>query len=527
MKVLTPLHLFTFILLTFLFFLKDYGTTLLIDIPSRANLNLFYSDNAYLFWTSFSYIYRYFIPAILILYISANIPMAIYLLPLQLVFILLVTLSILPMLISSNVFLQPWYFSIEPNTLLLNSINKYHPLLLYISFFGVISSYFIDNSYYRYHKPVISIPKSNNFIILFFVVSFTMFLGSWWAYQEGSWGGWWAWDPSETLGLLIFFVLVYIKHSSYIALPLIKINFKSKFSMYLLFSTYLFLQANFGLTSHDFGMRGVADLAGRQLYVTLIFLLMLFSPRIIFFKKYIHVLLNPFSYIGTYLKIRYYVSQALILLLLSLVPLLTDLIWKITSVQFSNFQVKYWLVILVINVSIFLFLSPPALNVGLILLLLSTLVFLPPYVFVLYALLAIRNGGISYFFSIHANLFIFLLASIISNLTSVCTFSISTAYLDYSSSCFFFETPFYGIDNFYTNHKISGVVTLLDSTFNISSFIILFSTLGLNQNFIFYLSKLSGISIVLDTLTIWVLNTIYLLATLTFIVLRHKCLISC
>jgi hypothetical protein len=73
-------------------------------------------------------------------------------------------------------------------------------------------------------------------------------------------------------------MLVYVKHSSYIALPLIKINFKSKLSMYLLFSTYLFLQANFGLTSHDFGMRGAADLAGSQLYVTLIFSLIFFLP---------------------------------------------------------------------------------------------------------------------------------------------------------------------------------------------------------------------------------------------------------
>jgi hypothetical protein len=274
-------------------------------------------------------------------------------------------------------------------------------------------------------------------------------------------------------------------------------------------------------------MRGAADLAGSQLYVTLIFSLIFFLPWIISFKKYIYALVNPFSYIGTYPKTRYYAYQVLILLLLSLLPLLTDLIWKITAVQFSNFQVKYWLVVLIINVSIFLFLSPPALNAGLILLLFSTLVFLPPYVLMLWALLAIRNKEISYFFSIHNCLSIFLIASIISNLTSVCMFSVSMAHLDYSSSCFFFETPFYGTDNFHMNHKISGVVTLLDSTFNMSSFVILFSTLGLNQNFIFHLSKLSGVSIVLDTLTSWALNTVYLLTALALIVLRHKCLISC
>ena len=31
-------------------------------------------------------------------------------------------------------------------------------------------------------------------------------MGGLWAYQEGSWGGWWDWDISEVFGLFIYLV---------------------------------------------------------------------------------------------------------------------------------------------------------------------------------------------------------------------------------------------------------------------------------------------------------------------------------
>jgi c-type cytochrome biogenesis protein CcmF len=38
-------------------------------------------------------------------------------------------------------------------------------------------------------------------------------LGSWWAYYELGWGGWWFWDPVENLSLLPWLVITALVHS--------------------------------------------------------------------------------------------------------------------------------------------------------------------------------------------------------------------------------------------------------------------------------------------------------------------------
>ena len=41
-----------------------------------------------------------------------------------------------------------------------------------------------------------------------FFLSIGIFLGSWWAYHELGWGGWWFWDPIEIIALLFWLTLL-------------------------------------------------------------------------------------------------------------------------------------------------------------------------------------------------------------------------------------------------------------------------------------------------------------------------------
>ena len=38
-------------------------------------------------------------------------------------------------------------------------------------------------------------------------------MGSWWAYYELGWGGWWAWDPVENASLVPWLVATALIHS--------------------------------------------------------------------------------------------------------------------------------------------------------------------------------------------------------------------------------------------------------------------------------------------------------------------------
>lgn len=145
----------------------------------------------------------------------------------------------------------------QVNLLLLNSLNKYHPFILYLSLFSAVaflsmltlnffrSEQFLNASWFRekgvWPTKIIIV----NFIALFF--------GSWWALQEGTWGGWWNWDPSELFGLVPSFVLLRLIHSRDTLSTRWLSTFLYFLSILITFLTYLVLQLNFELISHNFG----------------------------------------------------------------------------------------------------------------------------------------------------------------------------------------------------------------------------------------------------------------------------------
>lgn len=128
------------------------------------------------------------------------------------------------------------------NSLLINTLNKIHPMLFHLSLWSIF--------YISYN---IICKNKINLINYFYLIWIAIILGSWWAYQEGNWGGWWDWDPSEVFSLfiLIFYLLIthYKYHNNFF--------FNKKLILFFLIKTillfYLILQLNFFLSNHNFG----------------------------------------------------------------------------------------------------------------------------------------------------------------------------------------------------------------------------------------------------------------------------------
>ena len=145
------------------------------------------------------------------------------------------------------------------NTFLLNPLNRCHPFFLY---WGIITSTFFTLR----RLPSISFgnPWLLNQISSFtkiriikniYVILIALFLGSWWAFQEGTWGGWWNWDPSEVFGLLFLMLQLTNLHENTNYLKLVKVSKKMLVNLSTLLGVYFFIQLNFEIISHNFGIK--------------------------------------------------------------------------------------------------------------------------------------------------------------------------------------------------------------------------------------------------------------------------------
>ena len=90
-----------------------------------------------------------------------------------------------------------------------------HPPMLYLGFLGLIIPYALAVAY------LVHSGKGKDFArqalpwtsVSFAFLSFGIILGSWWAYRELGWGGWWFWDPVENASLVPWFLAAALAHS--------------------------------------------------------------------------------------------------------------------------------------------------------------------------------------------------------------------------------------------------------------------------------------------------------------------------
>ena len=300
-NTLTVFFLVIAILPHVLFFAKFTICSSLLDLWSRTALNTYYLNIFHFFWTNLWYLYLFFLYITFLYYffrIKHIAPIICYIAILFFIFNYCIYMEI----IFNNVFSSFLLMNSELlNTLLKNSVNKIHPFLLYSStatFFLLLGTRGVQKCN-TFHLTSV-IPQQSTTFFKKTVVSMlvALYLGSWWALQEGSWGGWWNWDASEFLGLLVLYLLLTLFH--------VRKNLTSVYNLYSIliqsltytFVYFFMLQLNFTTISHNFGFRTLKFLN------TELLLLILFT---LFFFYYIYILQSKARLYAFFIKIPKYI----------------------------------------------------------------------------------------------------------------------------------------------------------------------------------------------------------------------------
>jgi len=188
--------------------------TSLPDIFARVMIDDSYINIYYFFWTNFWYLPLFFGSILLMKFLSSNVSFITTSLVVILASILSAILVEIVDYSYSNTLLHYWEVDVSNfNILLINSINKYHPFLLY---YGLIKLVVLTLGFIHLLSHKNFLFTTSSYMLGVLVINYrnltllttTLYLGAWWAVQEGSWGGWWNWDPSEVFGLVAmgFFV---------------------------------------------------------------------------------------------------------------------------------------------------------------------------------------------------------------------------------------------------------------------------------------------------------------------------------
>ena len=256
------------------------------DLNTRAMVNDAVFGSYYFWWTSLTYLPLFFFGLTLISFtiftkIKTRSPQLIFLFASTIIYSTELTDYIL-----LNVHWDAMdYSTFGVNTLLTNTLNRYHPFVFYFSTVLLGSSLVIISINYR-PKCAFYLPYSlRSLYFLFYAVILVnliaLWMGSWWALQEGTWGGWWNWDSSEVFGLLVSLSALWILHSSSTLVTVEHLRRKIIISTSSVMAIYFFIQLNFDLVSHNFGAK-----------------FFFFSTIICFFLKY-----YPFLYTSWFLFI--------------------------------------------------------------------------------------------------------------------------------------------------------------------------------------------------------------------------------
>jgi cytochrome c biogenesis factor len=243
------------------------------------------------------------------------------------------------------------------NNLLFNSLNKYHPVFFFVCYLFAYRLNININFYSNYREQILVsyIYKNKyNVIILrninyiWWLLLISLYLGSWWAIQEGSWGGWWNWDSSEVFGLLILSLYIFIIHSYspynyYINMYNLLVSL-----LLLILTVYFTLQLSYTLVSHNFGLNildyGYTSFTFLSLLTTIIVIYSLIQYKIIFIKNYKYNFYRYNIYNFVFYKIlptknlfKYtFTLLTLYLYLLSFNPIINNIFWTTFSVEFFN-----------------------------------------------------------------------------------------------------------------------------------------------------------------------------------------------
>ena len=216
------------------------------------------------------------------------------------------------------------------NAFLLNNLNRYHPLIFYISALLMIimlANFFIGTHKLKSFSTQTIIGTLFTYRVPIFTLNgLALFLGSWWALQEWSWGGWWNWDPSETFGLGVGCFILLHTHASLHYWDYAQYRAKVILLTLLFIVSYFVIQLNFEILSHNFGLDSFIFFNKNihLVYVTLLLFFLYRKYRTDVYKT------SPITWSHTQNFIPTFTVLALVStpLIISYWPIVTFLLWK-------------------------------------------------------------------------------------------------------------------------------------------------------------------------------------------------------
>ena len=344
---------FLFLILN-LFISSITGFTWFFDWVSRIDINDSFINSFNFFWTTFLYLPSFFFLILLINVLSINFKsirsLSMYLVALYGFY----NIEIFDFLIL-NLSLEINNLNITSvNLLLTNNLNKYHPLIFYTSVILLLNllyqNYIIWFTPLLFTKTYISNYTYSNMNSVTVINLLALFLGSWWALQEGTWGGWWNWDPSEVLGLLFTFTgLLYI-HSQITYLTTQLNLYRLIYIVILIVFSYIFIQLNFDLVSHNFGSKFFFFFNNNLFFLELTLLLVFnFLIFLYFIQNAIlnTILINITTFTSHFIKKNNLIIWTLVLYLLlftliivSFIPLVNYFLWVYFRINSLNFIIN-------------------------------------------------------------------------------------------------------------------------------------------------------------------------------------------
>jgi hypothetical protein len=239
------------------------------------------------------------------------------------------------------------------NNLLYNPLNKYHPIMFFISYIYIYSIVPYLNSFQNYRNTyyinfivrIIHKNSTTKLNIYWLLMSISLYFGSWWALQEGSWGGWWNWDSSEVFGLVILTFFLSLTHLNYPYLTHTYYMILCYMWVTLIFFIYVILQMSYTLVSHNFGL-SILDYG----YVNTNFVVLCTLILILYTVTYYNVFTNLISgillttvyyKISTYVRRKYLLTYTTTLLIiyiyvLSFNPIINNIFWTSLNVEVLN-----------------------------------------------------------------------------------------------------------------------------------------------------------------------------------------------
>lgn len=248
------------------------------------------------------------------------------------------------------------------NLLLLNGLNKYHPFIFYCSVYLVLIlfiSWRTTEVLQKSHTLTTNWVWSSNLVLFKWALFFNftaLFMGSWWALQEGTWGGWWNWDPSEVFGLMFGLLALWLQHANFKYHLSTKIVRKFVKLFYITILTYFFIQLNFDLVSHNFGSKFFFFFNNNLFFLESIALLLLtLTGIVVSSSNNVYTLYHNYTPIRyssrTLLRLTPALNLTLVILLgLSFLPLLNYFIWNYFGVNTFNGFKEYtnWVLLFII-----------------------------------------------------------------------------------------------------------------------------------------------------------------------------------